>query len=150
MPELFSEIERKLLTPFFTNIDQPIFAKSIRPSALSTSSTGYVRLHGRNYQNWFREGGASAERYNYLYSHDELLPWITRVREVSANTIETYVITNNHFRGKAVVNALEIKSALEERRVSAPAPLLAEYPHLIESVTAKSRSSEGPDFKLFD
>src|SRR5712691_4509811 len=36
------------------NIDQPLFKKSIRPSALTTSSIGYVRLHGRNYENWFR------------------------------------------------------------------------------------------------
>jgi len=114
------------------NIDQPLFGKSIRPAALSTSPIGYVRLHGRNYQNWFRESAPRDERYNYLYSPAELDPWIARIKEVAAHTKETYVITNNHFRGKAIVNAVELKSMIEEHPVSAPAPLFAEYNQLRE------------------
>jgi uncharacterized protein YecE (DUF72 family) len=129
------------------NIDQPLFARSITPSALSTSSVGYVRLHGRNYENWFREKAAPAERYNYLYSLDELQPWIARIKEVAAQTKETYVITNNHFRGKAVVNALEIKATLNEGRVPAPAALLAEYPRLADFGTAEETST---DSRLFE
>ncbi len=131
------------------NIDQPLFARSIKPSALSTSSLGYVRLHGRNYENWFREKAAPAERYNYLYSLDELQPWIARIKEVSAQTKETYVITNNHFRGKAVVNALEIKATLDERRVPAPAPLLTEYSRLADSVATEERPTDTSDSRLF-
>jgi uncharacterized protein YecE (DUF72 family) len=126
------------------NIDQPLFAKSIRPGALTTSSIGYVRLHGRNYQNWFREKAPRDERYNYLYSLDELDPWITRIKEVAEQTPETYVITNNHFRGQAVVNALEIKSILEEKRVPAPEPLFQIYPRLKESAT-KLKSSDADE-----
>jgi uncharacterized protein YecE (DUF72 family) len=117
------------------NIDQPLFSKSIKPAALSTSSTGYVRLHGRNYQNWFREQAPRDDRYNYLYTVDELDPWIARIKRIAEQTRETYVITNNHFRGKAVVNAVEIKAAIEERRVPAPAPLFVEYERLKESAT---------------
>ena len=120
------------------NIDQPVFSKSIRPSALTTSSIGYVRLHGRNYGNWFRDKAVRDDRYNYLYSLDELDPWITNIKQVAAHTKETYVITNNHFRGQAVVNALEIKSTLEERKVEAPAPLFAGYPQLSESAEAEA------------
>lgn len=117
------------------NIDQPVFAKSIRPAALTTSQVGYVRLHGRNYQNWFRDKAPRDERYNYLYSLDELDPWLVRIKEVAKHTRETYVITNNHFRGQAVVNALEIKAALQEQRVPAPQPLFEFYPRLAESAT---------------
>lgn len=117
------------------NIDQPIFKKSIRPAALTTSLVGYVRLHGRNYQNWFREKAPRDERYNYLYSLDELDPWLVRIKEVAKQTRETYVITNNHFRGQAVVNAVEIKAALKEKRVTAPEPLFKVYPRLAESAT---------------
>lgn len=123
------------------NIDQPVFGKSIRPAALTTSRIGYVRLHGRNYQNWFRDQAPRDERYNYLYSLDELDPWLTRIREVAKDTGETYVITNNHFRGQAIVNAIEIKAALKERRVPAPEPLFQFYPRLGESATP----SEGRD-----
>ena len=122
------------------NIDQPVFAKSIRPAALTTSRVGYVRLHGRNYQNWFRDKAPRDERYNYLYSLDELDPWLVRIRQVAKQTRETYVITNNHFRGQAVVNAVEIKAALEEERVPAPEPLFDIYPRLKESALHEDSS----------
>ena len=126
------------------NIDQPIFSRSIRPAALTTSPVGYVRLHGRNYQNWFREKAPRDERYNYLYSVDELEPWLVRIKQVAKQTRETYVITNNHFRGQAVVNAVEIKAALKEKPVPAPAPLFDVYPRLAESATP-SENSEGEE-----
>lgn len=127
------------------NIDQPIFAKSIRPASLTTSPVGYVRLHGRNFKDWFREKAPRDDRYNYLYSIDELDPWLVRIKEVAKQTRETYVITNNHFRGQAVVNAIEIKAALEEEPVPAPEPLFKVYPRLSESATGENRER-----KLFD
>jgi len=75
-----------------------------------TGPIGYVRLHGRNYEKWFAHS-ESWERYNYLYSKDELAPWVDRVRTM-AREKETYVVTNNHFRGQAIVNAAEMKEAL--------------------------------------
>ncbi|HXQ69424.1 MAG TPA: DUF72 domain-containing protein [Pyrinomonadaceae bacterium] len=131
------------------NIDQPIFAKSIRPAALTTSPVGYIRLHGRNYQNWFREKAPPHERYNYLYSHDELEPWLKRIKDVAKHTRETYVITNNHFRGQGVVNALEIDAALKEQRLPAPEPLFAIYPRLKESASPESHK-EAQDKLKFD
>ncbi|HEY3024983.1 MAG TPA: DUF72 domain-containing protein [Pyrinomonadaceae bacterium] len=126
----------------FCNIDQPLFAKSIKPSATSTSMVGYVRLHGRNYQNWFREEAGPEERYDYLYSPDELEPWIARIKEIAKQTKETYVITNNHFRGQAVTNALEVKAVIEEERVPGPAPLLELYPRLIESIVPEAANDQ--------
>lgn len=120
------------------NIDQPVFSKSIKPAALTTSPVGYIRLHGRNYQNWFREKAPRDERYNYLYSFDEMEPWLKRIKEVAKETRETYVITNNHFRGQAVVNALEIDAALKEKQVPAPEPLFKIYPRLSESATPET------------
>ena len=128
------------------NIDQPMFSKSIKPQALTTSRIGYVRLHGRNYQNWFREKAAPHERYDYLYSLDELDPWLVRIKEVSKQTRETYVITNNHFRGQGVVNAIEIKAALDEKPLPAPEPLFKVYPRLSESATPL----EDREGKLFE
>jgi len=125
------------------NVDQPLFAKSIKPADLTTSQIGYVRLHGRNYQDWFREKAPRDDRYNYLYSMDELEPWITRIKEIAAKTKESYVITNNHFRGQAVVNALEIKATLAEERVAGPAPLFQKYPELKESAVPEHENIEG-------
>lgn len=128
------------------NIDQPVFSRSIRPAAMTTSPVGYIRMHGRNYQNWFRDKAPRDERYNYLYSLDEIDPWLTRIKQIAKQTRETYVITNNHFRGQAVVNAIEIKAALEEKRVPAPQPLLEHYARLRESAT----KDEGDSLPLFE
>jgi uncharacterized protein YecE (DUF72 family) len=122
-----------------------VFSKSIKPAALTTSPVGYVRLHGRNYQNWFREKAGRDERYDYLYTLDELDSWMKRIKDVAKHTRESYVITNNHFRGQAVVNALEIEAAVKERPVPAPAPLFSVYPRLSESATP-----ENSEQTLFD
>jgi uncharacterized protein YecE (DUF72 family) len=132
-PQIYEWLEE--LGVGICNVDQPLFAKSIKPGSLTTSQIGYVRLHGRNYQDWFREKAPRDDRYNYLYSLDELEPWITRIKEIAKKTRESYVITNNHFRGQAVVNALEIKASLSEQRVPAPAPLFQKYPALKDSAT---------------
>ena len=50
----------------FVNIDQPLFGRSIEPSSRATGRVGYVRLHGRNYEDWFREGAGRDARYDYL------------------------------------------------------------------------------------
>lgn len=59
------------------NIDQPLFHRSVKPAADVTSGIGYVRLHGRNYRNWFSAKADVRDRYDHLYSPDELDPWIT-------------------------------------------------------------------------
>lgn len=114
----------------FVNLDQPLFKNSIGPSARATSSVGYVRVHGRNYQDWFRKAAGRDERYDYLYTADELKPWAARVKTLaeSPRTKEVFVITNNHFAGKAAANALMLASMLEGRRVDAPKELLETYP----------------------
>ena len=64
-PEVYEWLEERDVG--ICNIDQPVFKKSIRPQALTTSPVGYVRLHGRNYKDWFREKALPHERYDYLY-----------------------------------------------------------------------------------
>ena len=114
------------------NIDQPLFKRSVKPSALATSAIGYVRLHGRNYQSWFRENRHTGERYDYLYPVRELEPWLDRIKTIEHETQDTYVVTNNHYLGKAVVNAIEISSILKGAPVAAPASLIERYPELKE------------------
>jgi uncharacterized protein YecE (DUF72 family) len=118
----------------FVNIDQPLFHDSIRPSARSTAPVGYVRVHGRNYQDWFRKGAEPYERYNYLYPPEELRPWAERTEELAAEpgTENVFVVTNNHYRGKGVVNALMLQSMVEDRKVPAPEPLFRDYGAVLE------------------
>ncbi|HLE71658.1 MAG TPA: DUF72 domain-containing protein [Vicinamibacteria bacterium] len=127
----------------FCNIDQPLIGRSLAPSDRATGPVGYVRLHGRNYRDWFREDAGRDARYNYLYSEEELDPWVEKISEVSGTASSTYVITNNHFRGQAVVNALQIRSRIEKRKVTAPASLLDHYPVLARSAEPDSPVQPG-------
>jgi uncharacterized protein YecE (DUF72 family) len=113
----------------FVNIDQPLYHDSIGPSAHVTSHVGYVRVHGRNYKDWFREKAPVEQRYNYLYRADELEPWVERAREIAADpaTKEVFVITNNHYKGKAVANALMMKAMVTGAKVPAPAGVVEAY-----------------------
>jgi len=123
----------------FCNIDQPVIGRSVEPSAETTSPIGYVRLHGRRYDTWFSDDPTlpSHERYNYLYSTEELAPWAKRVATVAERSREVFVITNNHYQGKGVVNALQLISILKRSKVRVPEPLRVQYPEL-ESIADSS------------
>jgi uncharacterized protein YecE (DUF72 family) len=112
------------------NIDQPLFHRSVKPAAHVTSMIGYVRLHGRNYRQWFSKEADVRERYDHLYSLDELAPWVDRTRQIAQDAKDTYVVSNNHNLGKAVVNALDIRALLTGRPVDVPPYLMASYPDL--------------------
>ncbi len=116
----------------FCNIDQPVIGRSLRPTSRSTAPAGYIRLHGRRYDTWFSDDPMTPpeERYNYLYREDELQPWAERIRKVAARSRTTFVITNNHFQGKAIVNALQLISLLSGAKVKVPEPLRHQYPEL--------------------
>ena len=123
----------------FCNIDQPIMGRSLGPTAQATAAVGYVRLHGRNYNQWFAHAQPH-ERYDYLYRMEELEPWVERARRVAAHAESTFVITNNHFEGKGVANAFEIEALLTGDLIPVPATLRAHYPEL-----AAISSVEGAD-----
>ena len=116
----------------FCNIDQPQVSYSIGSTKKVTSKVGYLRLHGRNVKEWFREGAGRDARYDYLYNQFELFELAERIRQISQAAEETYVITNNHYHGKAVCNALELKAKLGEKDLKIPKVLLEHYPQLIE------------------
>jgi len=113
----------------FCNIDQPIIGRSLAPTAEAVGPVGYIRLHGRNYNQWF-EHSEPHERYNYLYTMDELEPWVERTRRVAERAQSTFVITNNHFEAKGVANALEIKAMITGKPVPVPETMVARYPEL--------------------
>ena len=114
----------------FCNIDQPRVSYSLLPSSCVTSPVSYVRLHGRNVRDWFRKSAGRDERYNYLYTEPEIEEWLPRIKELEEKTRELYVITNNHYRGQAVCNALQLKEGIEHRRVPIPPPMKSVYPQL--------------------
>jgi uncharacterized protein YecE (DUF72 family) len=116
----------------FCNIDQPQVSYSIGQTKKVTSSVGYLRLHGRNVKEWFRDGAGRDARYDYLYNEFEIFELTERIRQIAKESDEMYVITNNHYRGKAVCNALEIKAKLGGKKLRVPDVLIQHYPQLKE------------------
>ena len=103
------------------------------PSSVSTNPEfSYVRLHGRNYKNWFKQDAGRDERYNYLYTKEELQDWIERIKDLGNQSSKVFVITNNHYRGQALANALQIKNLITGEKLDIPPLLVEQYPVLKE------------------
>jgi uncharacterized protein YecE (DUF72 family) len=139
-PETIAYFEERNVS--FCNIDQPQLGRSLEPTTHVTSTIGYVRLHGRNYDQWF-EAEKCADRYNYLYRGNELVGWKERITSIAEKAKITFVVANNHFEAKAGVNGLQLKHMLTGRRVLAPEPLLAHYPEL-RSIADPLREGQPP------
>jgi uncharacterized protein YecE (DUF72 family) len=70
---------------------------------VTTADHSFIRFYGRNTKDHYR--------YNYLYSK-ELKPWVEKVPQIKQQTEVLRVYFNNHYGGKAVVNALEFKEMI--------------------------------------
>ena len=122
----------------FCNIDQPLLAHCIPPTAHATAEIGYFRFHGRNARNWFRErqdvyGG----RYDYLYSAAELDDLLAHITKIAGRTKKTFAVFNNHKDAKAFSNALQVKARLTPTvAVRAPVALRERYPSIRDSTIA--------------
>ncbi len=131
----------------FCNIDQPVIGKSLRPTAIvTTPRLAYVRLHGRNYADWFRQDAGRDARYNYLYAKSELEEWVGRIKELGHSTDRIYIVTNNHYRGQALANALQIKNLTSGKKLEVPEGLLKQYP-ILEEIIDRIRKGQ---LDLFD
>ncbi|MFC2171480.1 DUF72 domain-containing protein [Acidobacteriota bacterium] len=121
------------------NIDQPGLRQCLGMTSIATSTCAYVRLHGRNSKDWFRDGAGRDARYNYLYNEDQLAEWCTVIRELTSKSADVFVICNNHFRGKAVCNALQLKGMLLGEKTRVPSALVEEYPEILKYTESGSR-----------
>jgi uncharacterized protein YecE (DUF72 family) len=79
--------------------------------SLVTSRLAYVRFHGRNAAKWFNHKEAW-ERYDYLYTDEEMMPWVSRILGMETKADEVYVLYNNCHRGQAALNALRMQELL--------------------------------------
>ncbi len=119
----------------WVQIDEPKFRFSIRQNYLpNVKSFYYMRLHGRNVAQWWRHE-KSEDRYNYLYSAEELQEFSEIVGAAKELVKKSYLYTNNHFSSKSVVNAVMLKAQLGEPIDGEyPRELLARYPELVETL----------------
>ena len=115
----------------FCNIDQAAYTKAMPPTEFVTSPIAYVRLHGRNPQDWKQDFGHAAKpiaRHDYLYKTAELMEWRDRIERLRQFAALTFVFANNDIGGKAVVNGIQMAELLGDDRHRAPADLAHRYP----------------------
>ena len=88
----------------FCNVDQPRLRTLLTPTDINTTDFGYIRFHGQNAANWWKPAEAYM-RYDHMYSQDELLPWVPRIKKLSASTNKSYIYFNNHYKAQAAKSA---------------------------------------------
>jgi uncharacterized protein YecE (DUF72 family) len=108
--------------------DSPrVDAKTVVPTVVAvTGPSAYVRLHGRNADTWHKRGGGASERFDYLYSDEELREWVEPLRELAEEAENAYVLFNNNnrspgdpgdgrdFVAQAAANADRLRQILQE------------------------------------
>jgi uncharacterized protein YecE (DUF72 family) len=97
-------------------VDEPQgFASSVpQVWEVTDPELAIVRLHGRNTETWEKKGlKAASDRFNYLYSGDELRGLAARVEEMAGRAAETHVTFNNNYEDQAQVNARQFAEMLE-------------------------------------
>ena len=98
----------------WAQIDEPKFRSSIRQNLLPNArGLYYMRLHGRNGDQWWKHDHPD-ERYNYLYSPQELEGFTETIASVRRLVQKIYVYMNNHFAAKAVANAATLRHQLHQ------------------------------------
>jgi len=98
----------KTLNAGFCCVDEPTGEGLLPPVAIATSDVAYVRMHGRNKFKWWKHK-MPEERYDYLYTKDGLEEWAAKIEKLSSQAKKVLVFFNNHPKGQAAKNALELK-----------------------------------------
>jgi uncharacterized protein YecE (DUF72 family) len=89
--------------------------KNVLPTVVAaTNETSYVRFHGRNAQTWNKRTGSAAERFDYLYSEDELREWVPRLQELAGETQTVYAMFNNN--GRSAMASPPLPEAIENEK----------------------------------
>ena len=130
--ETLSFLERLGATHVITDSPRIEGARNLVPTLPAlTSPIGYMRLHGRNAATWNKRGGSAAERFDYLYSDEELREWAPTLRELAGEAEQLYVMFNNNGRSQdadgnwiaqAPVNAMSLRRILEQEGVPVAPP----------------------------
>ena len=96
--ETLAFLERNHMT--YVIVDAPrMEARNVSPTVVATTSpTAYIRFHGRNAGTWNKRTGSAAERFDYLYSEDELREWVSPLAELTGQAEYVYAMFNNNGR----------------------------------------------------
>ena len=111
IPEVTEALEAQSLT--FVSVDYPQVSGMPAPELVVTSRVAYLRLHGRNSEAWYG-GKDQSERHDYLYSADELRPFVQDLASRQEDLEESWIIFLNTTKGHALKNIAMVRELLAE------------------------------------
>jgi len=114
------------------NLDYPATAESFSLDTCRVGKIRYLRLHGRNREAWANPKAGRDDVYNYLYSNEELDALAKRAQRLAKDASHVMTAANNHYQGKELVNALELRARSLRRKIAVPPVLQERYPRLGE------------------
>jgi uncharacterized protein YecE (DUF72 family) len=94
----------------YVAVDEPQLPGLLKPDCFNTIDTAYIRLHGRNSEQWWNGGPL---RYDYNYSREELEQWKERIAKLEGKAKKVFIFFNNCHLGQAVRNAREMIEMLK-------------------------------------
>jgi uncharacterized protein YecE (DUF72 family) len=106
--EVYDFLNKNEIT--YTCVDEPNLLNLLPKQDIVTSSTGYIRFHGRNKTTWYDT--SKGDRYDYLYTEEELKEWLQLIKNIKDKTKILYILFNNCHNGSAPLNANMMKKLL--------------------------------------
>jgi uncharacterized protein YecE (DUF72 family) len=96
-------------------VDEPQLGSGSMPRHMGVPNPklAVVRFHGRNHRTWYAKAPTTGERFNYLYSEQELEGWVPRIRTLAEAAEEVHLLFNNNRSNYAVVNGLQLARLLD-------------------------------------
>ena len=119
--ELLRFLEERRMS--WVTVDAPKVEAGNVPATLVAATTplAYVRFHGRNAGTWNVRGGSAAERFDYLYSDEELREWVPPLRSLGERAEQAYAFFNNNNQtdgaAQAPAGAFQLRNLLKEEGV---------------------------------
>ncbi len=98
----------------FVAVDEPEVSTLFPRTARATGELAYLRLHSRDSAKWYKGG---AERYDYLYSEQELQEWLPGLREMAKRAKNLFIYFNNCHAAQAVQNAKRMREILSQTKL---------------------------------
>jgi uncharacterized protein YecE (DUF72 family) len=96
-------------------VDEPQgFENSVPPIVKVTSDISIVRFHGRNVAHWDSGSVEASGRFDYLYSDQELVEWLPKIRDLAEKTSKLHVLFNNCYDDKAIRNARQMRMLFDK------------------------------------
>jgi uncharacterized protein YecE (DUF72 family) len=121
-------------------IDEPKFSTSIRQETEAVGDIFYFRAHGRNAKAWWH-AKESWERYDYLYSRDEIKRHAERIKTAASTprVKKAFAFYNNHSRANAPANAIMLSQELGVRLKGMPSEaMVTKFPDLVHGVESRN------------